>query len=64
MQINFEYCSFESFGIEAGLGVASAFLLTGLWVPLVRLDVDLWLDKKGKLIDDNEDQFILFQKIG
>jgi len=52
----------RSFGIEAGLGVASAFLLTGLWVPLVRLDVDLWLDKKGKLIDDNEDQIHIIPK--
>jgi predicted RND superfamily exporter protein len=30
----------RSFGIEAGLGVLSAFVLTGLWVPLVRYDFD------------------------
>ena len=43
----------RSFGIEAGFGVAAAFLLTGLWVPLVRMDVDLWLDKRNKLQEEN-----------
>ncbi len=52
----------RSFGIEAGLGVASAFLLTGLWVPLVRLDVDQWLDKKGKLENNTEDQIHIIPK--
>ena len=37
-------------------------MLSGLWLPLVRLDVDLWLDKKGKLIDDNEDQIHIIPK--
>ena len=52
----------RSFGIEAGLGVASAFLLTGLWVPLVRLDADLWLDKRGKLMNDTEEQVHIIPK--
>ena len=39
----------RSFGIEAGFGVGAAFILTGLWVPLVRLDVDLWLQKRNRL---------------
>ena len=39
----------RSFGIEAGLGVFSAFVLTGLWVPLVRYDFDLWMESRGKL---------------
>ena len=33
----------RSFGIEAGIGVFCAFFLTGLWVPLTRLDIDLSL---------------------
>ena len=44
----------RSFGIEAGLGVLSAFILTGLWVPLVRYDFDLWMESKGKLQDEKE----------
>jgi predicted RND superfamily exporter protein len=44
----------RSFGIEAGLGVLSAFILTGLWVPLVRFDFDLWMESKGKLQDEKE----------
>ena len=37
----------RSFGIEAGIGVFCAFFLTGLWVPLTRLDIDNWLESKG-----------------
>ena len=39
----------RSFGIEAGIGVLCAFILTGLWVPLIRLSIDELLDRKGKL---------------
>lgn len=46
----------RSFGIEAALGVGSAFILTGLWAPLVRLDFDLLLDKRGKLKDEDSDK--------
>ena len=52
----------RSFGIEAGLGVAAAFILTGLWVPLVRLDVDLWLQKRGKLIDERKETLHMIPK--
>ena len=45
----------RSFGVEAGFGVAAAFILTGLWVPLVRLDVDLWLQKSNKLKEESVD---------
>jgi len=44
----------RSFGIEAGLGVLSAFILTGLWVPLVRLDLDRWMESRGKLQGERE----------
>lgn len=57
-----DIAALRSFGIEAGLGVAAAFLLTGLWVPLVRLDVDLWLLKKDKLIEEKEGQLHLIPK--
>lgn len=39
----------RSFGIEAAAGVFAAFILTGIWVPLVRLSIDQYLDRKGKL---------------
>ena len=45
----------RSFGIEAGIGVFCAFFLTGLWVPLARLDVDLWLESRGKLGEEPKD---------
>jgi len=45
----------RSFGIEAGIGVFCAFFLTGLWVPLARLDVDLWLESRGRLVEERQD---------
>jgi len=45
----------RSFGIEAGLGVFCAFFLTGLWVPLARLDIDKWLESRGKLHQERDD---------
>ena len=42
----------RSFGIEAGIGVFCAFFLTGLWVPLTRLDIDNWLESKGRLDEE------------
>jgi len=45
----------RSFGIEAGIGVFCAFFLTGLWVPLARLDIDLWLESKGRLDEERKD---------
>ncbi|MFL2975389.1 MAG: RND family transporter [Candidatus Thalassarchaeaceae archaeon] len=45
----------RSFGIEAGIGVFCAFFLTGLWVPLARLDIDLWLESRGRLDEERKD---------
>jgi len=39
----------RSFGIEAAAGVFSAFLLTGIWIPLVRLSIDEKLSNNGRL---------------
>ena len=44
----------RSFGIEAAAGVFAAFLLTGIWVPLVRLSIDEYLSSKGKLNPERE----------
>ncbi len=44
----------RSFGIEAGLGILAAFMLTGLWVPLIRLSVDEWLVKRNKSIEERK----------
>ena len=52
----------RSFGIEAGFGVGAAFILTGLWVPLVRLDVDLFLQRKNKLKDEKSDTLHMIPK--
>jgi len=57
-----EIAALRSFGIEAGLGVASAFVLTGLWVPILRLDMDMWLDNRGKLKEEKEGKIRLIPK--
>ncbi len=57
-----DIAALRSFGIEAGVGVFAAFLLTGLWVPLLRLDMDLWLSKRGKLEDEKDGQLHLIPK--
>ena len=41
----------RSFGIEAACGILAAFLLTGLWAPLLRLSVDRWLEARGTATD-------------
>ena len=43
-----DVAALRSFGIEAALGVLAAFLLTGIWAPLVRVSFDDWLEKRGK----------------
>ena len=43
-----DIAALRSFGIEAALGILAAFLLTGLWAPLIRVSVDDWLDKRAK----------------
>ena len=49
----------RSFGIEAAIGVASAFVLTGLWVPLARLDVDLAMERRERLQEPRQDELNL-----
>ena len=43
-----DVAALRSFGIEAALGVLAAFLLTGIWAPLVRVSFDEWLENRGK----------------
>ena len=43
-----DVAALRSFGVEAALGVLAAFLLTGLWAPLVRVSFDEWMEKRGK----------------
>ena len=49
-----DVAALRSFGLEAALGLLAAFLLTGMWVPLVRLSVDEWLEKRGKAYVEGE----------
>ena len=49
-----DVAALRSFGVEAALGILAAFLLTGLWVPLIRLSVDEWMDKKNKNITEKQ----------
>ena len=43
-----DVAALRSFGVEAALGVLAAFLLTGIWAPLVRISFDDWMEKRGK----------------
>ena len=52
----------RSFGIEAGIGVMCAFFLTGLWVPLARLDIDKWLQLRDRLEDEDPDKIHMIPK--
>lgn len=54
-----DIAALRSFGIEAALGVFAAFVLTGIWAPLLRLSIDLWLEKRGKLKPEKEGQIHL-----
>ena len=54
----------RSFGLEAALGVMAAFIPTGLWVPLLRLDVDRWLRDRGRLRLNQLTSFVLFPSRG
>jgi predicted RND superfamily exporter protein len=49
-----DVAALRSFGVEAALGILSAFLLTGLWVPLIRLSVDEWMVKRNKNISEKQ----------
>lgn len=52
----------RSFGLEAALGVASAFVLTGLWAPLIRYDIDNWMQNRGRLKEESGNQLYLVPK--
>jgi len=52
----------RSFGIEAALGVACAFVLTGLWAPLIRYDIDMWMQRRGRLTEDGGNHLYLVPK--
>ena len=43
-----DIAALRSFGIEAALGILAAFILTGLWAPLIRVSVDDWLEALSK----------------
>lgn len=57
-----DIAALRSFGLEAGLGVACAFILTGIWAPLVRLSFDEWLEEREKLKEERNDQLHLVPK--
>ena len=57
-----DIAALRSFGIEAALGVFAAFVLTGIWAPLLRLSIDLQLEKSGRLAPQNKDQLHLVPK--
>ncbi|HIE63641.1 MAG: hypothetical protein CXT72_03370 [Methanobacteriota archaeon] len=48
-----DIAALRSFGIEAALGVGAAFVLTGLWGPIIRMDLDLFMKKRGKLVEED-----------
>tara|TARA_B100000214_G_scaffold225471_2_gene164113 strand:- start:6401 stop:9670 length:3270 start_codon:yes stop_codon:yes gene_type:complete len=48
-----DIAALRSFGVEAALGVAAAFILTGIWAPLIRMDWDKYLSKKEKLPEED-----------
>ena len=47
-----DIAALRSFGVEASLGVAAAFILTGIWAPLIRMDWDKRLAKQGNLPEE------------
>jgi len=48
-----DIAALRSFGVEAALGVAAAFILTGIWAPLIRMDWDKRLAQQGKLPEED-----------
>ena len=54
-----DVAALRSFGIEAALGVLAAFLLTGIWAPLVRISFDEWLEKRGKNTSPNANHYFV-----
>jgi predicted RND superfamily exporter protein len=49
-----DIAALRSFGVEAALGILAAFLLTGMWVPLIRLSVDEWIMKRKKVREERK----------
>ena len=50
-----DIAALRSFGVEAAMGILAAFLLTGLWVPLLRMSFDEWLEnQRGKKIEERQ----------
>jgi predicted RND superfamily exporter protein len=43
-----DVAALRSFGVEAALGIFAAFILTGIWAPLIRVSFDVWMEKRGK----------------
>jgi predicted RND superfamily exporter protein len=54
-----DVAALRSFGIEAALGVLAAFLLTGIWAPLVRISFDEWLERRGKNTTPNASHYFV-----
>ena len=52
----------RSFGLEAAIGVACAFILTGIWSPLIRYDIDTWMQRRGRLKEADEKRLYLVPK--
>ena len=44
-----DIAALRSFGVEAACGIFAAFLLTGIWAPVLRMSVDQWLEARGRL---------------
>ena len=53
----------RSFGVEAGLGILSAFILTGIWAPLVRVSFDQWMERKGKDTTPNNNKSLIKKEV-
>ena len=43
-----DVAALRSFGVEAALGILAAFILTGIWAPLIRVSFDVWMENRGK----------------
>ncbi|GIR07764.1 MAG: hypothetical protein CM15mP18_0930 [Methanobacteriota archaeon] len=41
-----DIAALRSFGVEAACGIFAAFLLTGIWAPVLRMSVDQWLEAR------------------
>jgi predicted RND superfamily exporter protein len=53
-----DIAALRSFGVEAALGIFAAFLLTGIWTPLIRMSVDDWFASRQSRGQRKEKQHI------